>query len=198
MSSNGAPSGHVEAGLGQRARSACQPCRVDEEDGFAAVQLGVDRVPPRVAEPAAENRGRHRDADHPQLVEPASELAQRGVDVRLRQDGERGEPAGELARECGVLVVDETRAGDRGRLVLVVRHDPGDGEDLLLDLRLLHRGEALGEVGVAVRHHRAPAGLGDVLAHPGSLQQLEVAGREVVRVNVETHAGYSRSNGRPT
>ncbi len=167
------------------------PChgRMHEQDGAAAVHLGVKRLELGFRHRAAEAGDVHVHADAAQFVQPARHLAQRCVDVRQGQRDVGGDAVRVARRQLGVAVVQQVDRRDALGFVrqvgLAVRR-----EDLPLNPGGVHQREAALDVVGRIGHRVAGDAL---LVRHADPRRKAVAHeraeflRNVMRVDVADH-----------
>jgi hypothetical protein len=128
---------------------------------------------PRVVEIAALHV---RVGDHPAHAESgdgAFQLGDRRVGVLPGDGGERGEPVGVVAHGLRGHVVGERRHRPGGRGIQDVRARRGERDDLVVDARCGHVGQALGaEVGQPAHHGARPLRRAAEVETPQALEAL--------------------------
>ncbi len=162
---------------------------MNEERGGAAVQLGVKRFE-SFSRGGAGHYGRsYRRADHPELVHPAFQLLQRGVDMRKRNRDETFEAPRVALDQFGVQIVGLARGVNRGLLLVQIRKRRGDRQQLHLDACGIHHLEPLLQIAwiIAGQRPMRPGGRISVQA----FHAFDVGPGKIVRVNIDSHRSPS-------
>src|SRR5262245_52012519 len=156
---------------------------MEEDDGAAAIQLGVHRLERRVVQGLPRHRAAQRHADHAERVQTALQLGERRVDVRQRQAGEGGEASAIFPGGVGVDVIGQAGRRYGLRRSVQVRLEQGDGQHLAIDADGVEDAGLLVQVARTAAHPRGRLGHRMVQA----FQTSEILVGKVVRVDVDTH-----------
>jgi hypothetical protein len=168
----------------------------------AVVQRRPDRGEALIVKRQATRRAPERHSGETEVVQATGDLGDGLLHMRQRLTAERGQARGRLVNQDLIGVVDVSREG-RGRLRVgdVGVHRP-DAHDLQVDRGGVHVVQSARQrVGVRAGLGRSLTGAPQVaeeaqdaqlLKRPHFLQQLEVAGRVVMTVDVDPHVNPRR------
>ena len=141
VSSSGAPDGPDKfCGLDELGSEAAAD-RMNEENGFAAIELREKFVEGRIGDASPKDKRPGCYAHHAEFIEGAARFGDRRLHVRERGAGEGGEALRRFAHDARINIVAEPRRVHRIVFLREIRELAGDGKNLHVHIGTVHFAE---------------------------------------------------------